>query len=162
MDDIDKELESIVERQDAVQLKAWLEAGGNPNARTGYGSAISTCSVNRHGSIDCVKLLIEHGADVNTQLYANEWTALHGASFNGNAEIVELLLEAGANTTIKTKITNDPEWYGTKFEGKTALELAKMTSRGTGVVELLSIFEEKQRLESSVFIAPTKSNQRKL
>jgi ankyrin repeat protein len=47
-------------------------------------------------SLDTVRLLLEHGVDVNVRAVRGS-TALHRASANGTLEIVRMLLEHGAN-----------------------------------------------------------------
>lgn len=53
------------------------------------------------GNIMAVKLLIEHGANVNKQ-DDDYWTPLHAACAEGHSEIVQLLLDKGADRTILT------------------------------------------------------------
>jgi ankyrin repeat protein len=58
-----------------------------------------------------IRLLLEHGADVNVQNQAG-WTPLHEASFNGELEVVGVLLEHGADVEAKD------------YNGETALQIA--------------------------------------
>jgi ankyrin repeat protein len=51
-------------------------------------------------SINCVKRLLEHGANTDTQDGVTDTTPLHVACDRQNREIVELLLEAGANPSM--------------------------------------------------------------
>ncbi|KAH9413730.1 protein fem-1 homolog C [Dermatophagoides pteronyssinus] len=55
------------------------------------------------GNIDCVKLLIEHGANVNCTTYTNS-TPLRAACFDGHFEIVKYLVENGADIEIANKL----------------------------------------------------------
>lgn len=64
-----------------------------------------------NGNTECVKLIIDAGADVNVQS-CNQSSALHCAAEYGYTEIVSLLLEAHANPNLKD------------FKGKTALDWA--------------------------------------
>ncbi len=50
----------------------------------------------RSGKVECVKLLLEHGADVNFT-ESHDQTALAKATIDSNLECVKLLLEAGAD-----------------------------------------------------------------
>jgi uncharacterized protein len=51
-------------------------------------------------SQDAVRVLLEHGADVNARQEGG-WTALHAASQNGDVEMVRLLVAGGADVKIR-------------------------------------------------------------
>ena len=53
-----------------------------------------------HHYSDLVKLLIEHGADVNIIGGSNQWTPLFYAAQSGHATAVELLLHTGADAQV--------------------------------------------------------------
>ncbi|KPM03312.1 sex-determining protein Fem1-like protein [Sarcoptes scabiei] len=55
------------------------------------------------GNLECVKLLLEHGANVNSTTTANS-TPLRAACFDGHYEIVRLLVENGADIEIANKL----------------------------------------------------------
>ena len=57
-----------------------------------------SASKNGHGEV--VKLLLEHGAQVDLQ-EENGWSALMSASQNGHGEVVKLLLEHGAQVYLQ-------------------------------------------------------------
>ncbi|KAH9498270.1 hypothetical protein Btru_009533 [Bulinus truncatus] len=57
------------------------------------------------GNLAAVKLLLQHGADVNKK-DVDTWTPLHAACANGEADIARYLLSKGASKDIKT---NDGE-----------------------------------------------------
>jgi ankyrin repeat protein len=48
------------------------------------------------GKLAVIRLLIEHGADVNAR-QEGDWTALHEVAANGYDELVDALLSAGAD-----------------------------------------------------------------
>jgi ankyrin repeat protein len=77
------------------------------------------------GSLEALKLLLSHGADVNA-LTEESWTPLHAAAWNGRTEITKLLLSHGAD--VKCTIKN----------GSTALYLAAEFNYVESVRELLS------------------------
>lgn len=57
------------------------------------------------GHYNIVKLLIEHGADVNHATVTNS-TPLRAACFDGRLDVVKLLLDSGANLSIANKFKN--------------------------------------------------------
>ncbi|CAI5786571.1 repeat and SOCS box 13 [Podarcis lilfordi] len=71
-----------------------LAAGAQVDARNIDGST-PLCDACASGSIDCVKVLLSHGAKVNPPLYTA--SPLHEACMNGSAECVRLLIDVGAN-----------------------------------------------------------------
>ncbi|XP_053101554.1 ankyrin repeat and SOCS box protein 3 isoform X2 [Hemicordylus capensis] len=50
-----------------------------------------------NGHMDVIKLLLQHGAEVNGSHCWSEWNSLHQASFRRYPEILKLLLDQGAN-----------------------------------------------------------------
>ena len=74
------------------QVKVVLDSGGDPNLHDSDGySALHAASENGH--LDIVKLLIEHGADIN---YKSEYSALELAIMAEHDEVVKYLLTKGA------------------------------------------------------------------
>jgi ankyrin repeat protein len=70
-----------------------LEAGADANCYTfEYGTALQGAC--ESGSIESVRLLMDHGADLNPAYGGRN--ALHEAAYYGHVEIVLLLLESGA------------------------------------------------------------------
>jgi ankyrin repeat protein len=63
-------------------------------------------------SLETVRLLLDHGAEVNARQQGG-WTALHAAAQHGDVEMAKLLIERGAEVTA----AND--------EGVTAADLAR-------------------------------------
>jgi ankyrin repeat protein len=55
----------------------------------------------------CVKLLIEHGAQVNAQQHGG-WAALHAAAQNGDLATAALLVEAGADVNMRAENNQRP------------------------------------------------------
>ena len=80
------------------------------------------------GNIQCVKMILKAGADINTR-DENGNTALIKAANDGNESIVQLLLKEGAKVNIKNNI------------GKTALYCA--------VINGHTAFEESQSKDPS-------------
>jgi|GEM_PF-401579 len=57
-----------------------------------------------HGDVDTVRLLLDHGADVNDPTVTNGWTALKEAAWGEEVgkqlRVIQLLLERGADPTV--------------------------------------------------------------
>ncbi|HTA71889.1 MAG TPA: ankyrin repeat domain-containing protein [Bryobacteraceae bacterium] len=77
-------------------------------------------------SRESVRILIEHGADVNAKQEAG-WTALHAASQNGDIEMVRLLIAGGAHVHARAE------------NNQNALDLA-MTKGHQAVVDILDVY----------------------
>ncbi|AXK60187.1 ankyrin repeat domain-containing protein [Candidatus Chromulinivorax destructor] len=82
----------------------------HPSISNPYPSAFTSVRLDNNKEI--VKMLIDKGADVNTQTKYRD-TALHWAVENNNAEIVKMLMAAGADVTIQDE------------NGQTAEQIAK-------------------------------------
>ncbi|KAF3163644.1 hypothetical protein TWF225_002027 [Orbilia oligospora] len=90
---IDESLYEAVDIEKESTVKLLLEEfGANANA-TGveYGNALTAAAFD--GTIDIVRMLLDHNADVNSP---NGW-ALQTAAEQGHLDVVELLVERGAN-----------------------------------------------------------------
>ncbi|KAK6502735.1 hypothetical protein TWF506_003310 [Arthrobotrys conoides] len=90
---IDESLYEAVDIEKESTVKLLLEEfGANANA-TGveYGNALTAAAFD--GTLDIVRMLLDHGADPNSP---NGW-ALQTAAEQGHLEVVELLVERGAN-----------------------------------------------------------------
>ena len=78
----------------AEGLSKLLKEGINPNMKFEGVTPLMAACVQGHDS--CVKILLEHGADVNAR-GDDDMTALGLAAVNGRSQCVKLLLAAGAN-----------------------------------------------------------------
>jgi len=72
--------------------------GENVNARCGrHGTPLRAASYMGH--IDAARVLLDHGADVNTNTFGE--TPLGSAYFGGHGDVIQLLLERGANPDVE-------------------------------------------------------------
>ena len=78
-----------------------LEAGADPNTASAEGETVLMTAA-RTGSADLVRLLIEHGADVNAKETWRGQTALMWAIAEKHLSVVRILLENGADLDAKT------------------------------------------------------------
>ncbi|MDR3200076.1 MAG: ankyrin repeat domain-containing protein [Spirochaetales bacterium] len=115
---------------DPVKVKSALESNRNINVdeRDSYGGTAL------HGAMfiknaEIVKLLIQHGYDVNAIGPRNGYTPLHDAIWANYPEGAKLLIVAGADAAIKN------------HDGLTPLELA----RKDGKKELIGILEQARK-----------------
>jgi ankyrin repeat protein len=76
------------------------------------------------GDAEVVKLLLDHGAEINARDQESGATPLAYAASLGRAEVVELLLDRGADAALKN------------IRGQTALELAEENNQKE-ITELL-------------------------
>lgn len=56
----------------------------------------------------CLKLLIEHGADIESRIQQREWAPLHCAAQVNNNKAVEILISYGANVNTVAKYNTTP------------------------------------------------------
>ena len=82
-------------------------------------------------SRESVRILLEHGADVNAKQEAG-WTALHAASQNGDVEMVGLVIAGGAHVHARADNNQNP------------LDLA-LTKGHQAVVDILDVYATKER-----------------
>ena len=71
------------------------------------------------GRVDIVKLLLEHGADINAA-DGSGYLALHAAAANNQAQVISLLLQAGADPFCrlgKPSVNRSYEWFESLPEG---------------------------------------------
>ena len=98
-----KDLFSVARAGDVSKMSAALLAGANANAKTkkpGIGGITLLIIASGLGHVEVVKLLLENGADVNTNNDIGI-SALMAASSKGFVKVVKLLLEKGADVNAK-------------------------------------------------------------
>ena len=124
-----KELAKAVMKNNAAAAETLLTAGANPNAPVEIVPGFPTTylvTAAGNGSLDLVKVLLKHKAQVN-QPDGFKTTALMAAAGKGNKALVELLLASGADAKAKDD------------DGKDALALAKEG----GSKETVALLEQK-------------------
>lgn len=100
-----------VSKGDAHRIQSLLRDGCDLNQLNANGMSVLALAAKK-GRTDIVKLLLEHGADVNLTMTYYGWTALTYAVNNGHLETVKILLNYHADVNAKA------------HRGKTALLLA--------------------------------------
>lgn len=81
-----------------------IEHGGDVNA-VNHGGYRPLHSASRRGCLKLVRLLLNHGTEVNATAGHYRLTPLHLAVDNGHEDVAKLLLANGANS-------NAPDWVG--------------------------------------------------
>lgn len=101
-----------------------LEHGADPDRQRNENVApviVGVC-----GSYDCLRLMVEAGANVNRASDHNGETALHGVAGGSDVRAVRLLLDAGADPNARTKpgMTTYALWRDARVRGETPLHRA--------------------------------------
>ncbi|HEV3214863.1 MAG TPA: ankyrin repeat domain-containing protein [Vicinamibacterales bacterium] len=84
----------------AAIVEKLLAAGANPNATMAGETALMTAA--RTGSVESVRALLVHGADVNAKEPARGQTALMWAASERHPDVVRALIEAGGNVRARS------------------------------------------------------------
>jgi ankyrin repeat protein len=93
---------------DAAVIARLLDAGEDANAvLTGEGETVLMLT-SYTGNPEAVKLLLDRGADPNTQQFRGQ-TALMWAAAEGHADVVRLLLARGADAALSSTASTKPE-----------------------------------------------------
>ena len=104
---------------DIVKVRELLKKRVNPDERDSFGGTALHADMFQK-NMKIVKLLLEHGFDVNAIGPQNGYTPLHDAVWADNLEAVKILLDKGARTNIKGKDELTP-YAKAKQEGRKEL-----------------------------------------
>ena len=177
---LDEELFKAVTRGDVARVRELLKKGANVNAREkDYSITVHFMVFNRcvasarvcglsplhwaaaYGFVDVVKILLEHGADVNPR-NVDGITPLHLATVAGHVDVARILLEHGADVNTKNEDNQTPLHYAATEghavvarlllehgadpsirdkDGRTPLDIA----REKGHKEVVRVIEEYER-----------------
>ena len=89
-----------VKNNDAVVVKLFLQAKASPNSTEALtGIPILSLAI-ANGSVDVVKLLLEHSADVNKESDDKTTPLIVSSAFN-NQDILNLIIQGKANVNVK-------------------------------------------------------------
>ena len=86
-------------------LEEFLINGGDVNNH--FQKTTLLVNASRHGNIECVRRLLDHGADVDDTDY-NRCTPLYVAASHGHSDVVRLLIESGADLERVNKYRQQP------------------------------------------------------
>ena len=90
----------IIEKDNATSLNFLINNNINVNIENKRNNLKSLYNAILHNSIECIKVLIKNGADVN-EICISGYTPLHYAVFIDNAIIIKILIKNGANVNKK-------------------------------------------------------------
>jgi hypothetical protein len=93
--DLGEDLLEAVRKGDAVRVKALLAQGVDVNAKSPYGATGLFFAADR-GNVEIVKILLDHGANVNVKDTFYGATALSWATEKDRWDVIKLLLGKGA------------------------------------------------------------------
>jgi ankyrin repeat protein len=101
-----------------------LEHGADPDLQRNEN--IAPVLVGVSSNIECMRLMLEAGADVNRASEHNGETALHAVAGGSNTAAVRLLLDHGANPNARTKpgMKTYRLWRDARVRGETPLHRA--------------------------------------
>ncbi len=123
-----RELFEAIERHDTAAVAALLQKGADPNEPKAEGwrplhTAIGRIDVG--GSIEVVKLLMQHGADVNAWDEGHHETPILSACDEEpeSVEPARLLLEAGANPNVRRSDGESPLRLAARYKNVALAEL---------------------------------------
>ncbi|KAJ3526618.1 hypothetical protein NMY22_g10093 [Coprinellus aureogranulatus] len=106
-------LEVTILEREWVLVRSIVEAGADVNQRCGPGEYSKTAALREaYGEgapTSILELMLEKGADPNTQAGYSKNTCLHEACNEGREEVVSLLLKYGANPDIQASAAKAPE-----------------------------------------------------
>jgi len=92
-------LENAIKENDVAEIKAWLQAGGDPDQLLSDGSSLIINAI-YNNKIDIFNLLIQNNADVNQFVLTGDFCGtppLSIAAIRGLTDIAEVLLAKGAD-----------------------------------------------------------------
>jgi uncharacterized protein len=105
------------------ELHSLLEKGGDPNALDGEGMSAMMMAAGR-GHLECVQVLVKHGADIHLKDKRKGLSALKFAVGEGRVEVARYLLDQGADV-------NEADNFG-----RTGL----MFAAGQGSIPMVELF----------------------
>jgi ankyrin repeat protein len=108
---VDNEIEELftaIENNNSAVVMRLIKNGANINVRNHEGDTPLIAAV-LDGNIPLTQILLQYGAQANTQEEENGDTALHLASFNrGDPHLAELLIRYGANIEARNNEGDTP------------------------------------------------------
>lgn len=119
--------------KDEGRLEALMTSDPGPARLTGAYGMTPLHWASRAGSLECVQLLLESGADVDARNDAHR-TALQLAAERGRAEAVKLLAEAGADLNTQDRKGRTPLHRAT-YEGHAEAAEALLAAGADGTVQ---------------------------
>ncbi|HKW98437.1 MAG TPA: ankyrin repeat domain-containing protein [Bryobacteraceae bacterium] len=130
--DLGEDFLAAIRKSDAARVKALLEQGVDVNTKSPYGATGLFFAADR-GNLEILKLLLDHGADVNVKDTFYGATALTWASMKEHVDVIRLLLDkgakAGADDVLMTGVEkNNIEMVKAALDHKTSIPAEMLSS----------------------------------
>jgi ankyrin repeat protein len=100
-DDENMEFITALGDGDVKVVQQYLDNGVNVNGSSFAWSPLQIAA--NKGQLEIIKMLVEHGADLNYKHPITKMTALGLAAYNGFPDVVQYLLSKGADPNIKLR-----------------------------------------------------------
>lgn len=121
------------ETDDCQSLKNHLKSIGNINNKINEkGWTLLSVAAYNH-SFECVKILLENGADINSTNYAGTTILMYAKTkvyTNRNFNFLSYLIENGANPYLKDKFGNDIFFYVDRLSDPMIIDFFKKIKFG--------------------------------
>ncbi|KAJ8611491.1 hypothetical protein CTAYLR_010308 [Chrysophaeum taylorii] len=119
------------ETKDAERAELTEPRSSRKKSTTTSDGAIPLHLASQNGHVECVRLLVQNGAEINRPTTTDCSTALHLASQNSHVECVQLLVAKGADIRAKTRQKSTPrDLAQTVAVRQVLMEAAAMSQTG--------------------------------
>jgi ankyrin repeat protein len=117
-----QQLLDAVEANDAKQLQSLLDSGASTDITDDYGNPLLHKACNNDASVECLRVLLAGGADVDVSTSGGGYTALHFTAIEKDkVATVKMLLDNGASVNAFDSYERTPLHFANSSETVTLL-----------------------------------------